>query len=75
MQRTKDYKTALHTTFHKEGNYRTTIKEYQTVLVDTDISMHSCQPNQKKFHYKDNNPDACEMQKNNVTLSTIHENT
>jgi hypothetical protein len=37
--------------------------------------MQSQQANQKKTHYKDNTPDPWEMQKNNVTLFTIHENT
>jgi hypothetical protein len=37
--------------------------------------MEPHQPNQQKTHYRDNNPDAWEMQKNNVTLSTIYENT
>jgi len=39
------------------------------------MSMQLQQPNRKKTHYKDNIPDAWEMQKNIVTLSTIYENT
>jgi hypothetical protein len=64
----------MHTTFtHTQGNYRTTIKYYLTALVDTDMSMQSHQPKQKKPQYKDNIPSAWEMQKNNDTLSTIYE--
>jgi hypothetical protein len=38
------------------------------------MSMQSRQPHQKKTQYKENTPDVWEMQKDNVTLSTINEN-